>query len=167
MNNANKAIFLDRDGVINKERSSYVKSISELEIFTNVANSIKKLKDAGFLVVVITNQSAINRGLTNHENVDAIHSHIQEYFRKNGTLIDKFYYCPHRPDENCFCRKPNPGLLLQAAKDLQIDLRCSWMIGDSDSDIQAAKNAGCKAIKISLEVSLDSAIKEILNSSYS
>ncbi|MGI0073207.1 MAG: D-glycero-alpha-D-manno-heptose-1,7-bisphosphate 7-phosphatase [Nitrosotalea sp.] len=157
-----RAVFLDRDGVINKERSDYVKTISELEILPGVEKSIKKLRDAGYLVVVITNQSAINRGLTSHENVHRIHSVIQEYFKKNGTLIDGFYYCPHRPDEKCYCRKPNPGLLLKAVEDLKIDPKSSWMIGDSDSDIQAAKLAGCKSVKISPEVSLNTAIQNIL-----
>ena len=164
MNKPNKAIFLDRDGVINKERSTYVKTVSELEIFSGVANSVKKLKDAGFLVIVVTNQSAVNRGLTNHNNINNIHFNIQEYFKKNGTLIDGFYYCPHRPDENCYCRKPKPGLLLKAAEELKIDLKSSWMVGDSDSDIQAAKLAGCKSIKISAEMSFTSAIQTILSS---
>ena len=164
MNKPNKAIFLDRDGVINKERSTYVKTISELEIFSGVANSVKKLKDAGFLVVVVTNQSAVNRGLTNHDNINDIHLYLQEYFRKNGTFIDGFYYCPHRPDENCYCRKPKPGLLLKAVEELKIDLKASWMIGDSDSDIQAAKLAGCKSIKIGVDMSFASAIRKILNS---
>ena len=109
MNNLYKTVFLDRDGIINKNRPDYVKTIDELEIL-EVAESIKKLKDNGFLVVVISNQSAINRGLTNHENVKQIHSTIQEYLKKNGTKIDAFYYCPHRPDEDCDCRKPKPGL---------------------------------------------------------
>ena len=164
MNKPNKAIFLDRDGVINKERSTYVKTISELEIFSGVANSVKKLKDAGFLVVVVTNQSAVNRCLTNHDNINDIHLYLQEYFRKNGTFIDGFYYCPHRPDENCYCRKPKPGLLLKVVEELKIDLKASWMIGDSDSDIQAAKLAGCKSIKISVDMSFASAIRKILNS---
>ncbi|TSA16927.1 MAG: D-glycero-beta-D-manno-heptose 1,7-bisphosphate 7-phosphatase [Nitrosopumilales archaeon] len=164
MNKPNKAIFLDRDGVINKERSTYVKTVSELEIFSGVASAVKKLKDAGFLVIIVTNQSAVNRGLTNHDNVNDIHFNIQEYFRKNDTFIDGFYYCPHRPDENCSCRKPKPGLLLKAAEELKIDLQSSWMIGDSDSDIQAAKLAGCKSIKINAETSLTSAIQTILSS---
>lgn len=160
---ANRAIFLDRDGVINKEKSTYVKTVSELEIFSGVENSIKKLKDAGFLVIVITNQSAVNRGLTNHDNINDIHYNIQEYLQKNGTFIDKFYYCPHRPDENCSCRKPKPGLLLKAVEDLNIDLNSSWMIGDSDSDIEAAKSTGCKSIKINSYTSFDSAVQRILD----
>lgn len=164
MNKHNKAIFLDRDGVINKEKSTYVKTVSELEIFPNVENSVRKLKDAGFLIIVVTNQSAINRGLTNHHNISEIHSNIQEHFKKNNTSIDGFYYCPHRPDENCSCRKPKPGLLLKAADELKIDLKSSWMIGDNDSDVEAAESAGCRSIKINHDVSFATAVQQILNS---
>ena len=109
-----KTVFLDRDGVINQERSDYVKSISELEIYPNVAKNIKLLKDAGFLVIVITNQSAVNRGIVTHETINQIHNSIQDHLKKYGTFLDGFYYCPHTPNENCNCRKPKPGLLQQA-----------------------------------------------------
>ena len=106
-----KTVFVDRDGVINQERSDYVKSISELEIYPNVAKNIKLLKDAGFLVIVITNQSAVNRGIITHEIVSQIHDSIQDHLKKYGTFLDGFYYCPHTPNENCNCRKPKSGLL--------------------------------------------------------
>jgi len=158
-----KTVFVDRDGVINQERSDYVKSISELEIYPNVAKNIKLLKDAGFLVVVITNQSAVNRGIVTHEMINQIHNSIQDHLKKHGTFLDGFYYCPHTPDENCNCRKPKPGLFQKAILELNIDLNSSWMIGDMDSDIEAANSIGCKAIKISGSFSLDSAVKKILN----
>jgi len=158
-----KTVFLDRDGVINQERSDYVKSISELEIYPNVAKNIKLLKDAGFLVIVITNQSAVNRGIITHEIVSQIHDSIQDHLKKYGTFLDGFYYCPHTPNENCNCRKPKPGLLQQAILELNIDLNSSWMIGDSDSDIEAADSIGCKAIKINDNFSLDNAVEKILN----
>lgn len=164
MNDLCKAIFLDRDGVINKERSDYVKTVEELEILGDIANPIKKLRDNGFLVVVITNQSAVNRGLTTHQNVENIHSAIQEYLKKKGTQIDAFYYCPHRPDENCNCRKPKLGLLKKATSELKIDLKSSWMIGDRDSDMEAAQLVGCKSIKITNNLGLSSAVQSILNS---
>ena len=163
MNNLYKTVFLDRDGIINKNRPDYVKTIDELEIL-EVAESIKKLKDNGFLVVVISNQSAINRGLTNHENVKQIHSTIQEYLKKNGTKIDAFYYCPHRPDEDCDCRKPKPGLFKKAIAELKIDPKSSWLVGDRDSDIQAGQSVGCKTIKIAENARLNEAIQRILNS---
>ena len=158
-----KTIFLDRDGVINQERKDYVKSISELKILPNVANNIKSLKNAGFHIVVITNQSAINRGIITHDIVKQIHESIQNHLKKNKTSIDKFYYCPHTPDENCDCRKPKPGLFLQAISELSIDAQSSWMIGDNDSDIDAAISVGCKALKIDENFSFDHAVKKILN----
>ena len=158
-----KTVFVDRDGVINQERSDYIKSISELEIYPNVAKNIKLLKDAGFLVVVITNQSAVNRGIITHEMINQIHNSIQDHLKKYGTFLDGFYYCPHTPNENCNCRKPKPGLLQQAILELNIDLNSSWMIGDSDSDIEAADSVGCKAIKINDNFSLDNAVEKILN----
>ncbi len=163
MNELHKAIFLDRDGVINKERTDYVKTSSELEILSGVAESIKQLKDAGFLIIVITNQSAINRGLTNHDNVKNIHIIIQEYCKRNGTSIDAFFYCPHRPDENCNCRKPKAGLLLEAINKFNIDQKSSWMIGDNDSDLEAAKIAGCNSIKIQPNSGLNKAVQTILS----
>jgi histidinol-phosphate phosphatase family protein len=158
-----KTIFLDRDGVINHERKDYVKSISELKIFPNVAKNIKLLKNAGFLIVVITNQSAINRGIITRDMIEQIHESIQNYLKKNQTHIDKFYYCPHTPNENCDCRKPKPGLFHQAISELKIDIESSWMIGDNDSDTDAATSIGCKAIKINEKFSLDHAVKKILN----
>lgn len=167
MNNLCKAVFLDRDGVINKERSDYVKTVDELVILNDIASPIKKLRENGFLIVIITNQSAINRGLTTHQHVENIHSTIQRYLKKNGTQIDAFYYCPHRPDEYCDCRKPKPGLLNKAINDLKIDIKSSWMIGDRDSDIEAARVTGCKSIKITSNSGLNSAVQSILNSNNS
>ena len=162
MSKVHRAIFLDRDGVINKEREDYVKTVEELEIFPEVAESVINLKSVGFLVIVITNQSAVNRKLTTHENIDKIHSAIQKHLEEKGTLIDRFYYCPHRPDENCGCRKPKPGLIIQAANELNIDLKSSWMIGDNDSDIEAATSIGCKAIKVDKNLTLREAVQSIL-----
>jgi histidinol-phosphate phosphatase family protein len=159
----NKAVFLDRDGVLNKERRDYVKFTSELEIYENISECIKKLKNGGFKVIVVTNQSAINRKLTNHENINEIHNTIQEYLKIHGTKIDGFYYCPHKPDEDCFCRKPKPGMLQAAAEDLEIDLKSSWMIGDNDTDVIAGENAGCKSVKIMNNFELVNTINNILN----
>ena len=163
MNNLKRAIFFDRDGVINKERKDYVKTVAELEIFSNIVEPIKRFRNAGFLIIVITNQSAINRGLTTDEEINQIHATIQNFLRKNGTMIDRFYYCSHRPDENCICRKPKPGLFLIAAAQMNIDLKSSWMIGYKDSDLQAATVAGCKSIKITNETNLVKATELILN----
>lgn len=157
----NKAIFLDRDGVINKRRDDYIKNIDELEIFPDVISSIKKFKENGFLVLIITNQSAINRGIITHTKLDEIHFAIQKYFKEQNVELDGFYYCPHRPDEKCNCRKPKPGLLLNAIKEHGINPKLSWMIGDSESDIKAGKSIGCKTILLDVNFSLTEAVKVI------
>ena len=161
MNKLQNGIFLDRDGVINEKRDDYVKSVSELKIFSYVAKSIKKLHDLGFLVVVITNQSAINRGLMTHNQLENIHNTIQENLISSKTKIDAFYYCPHTPDELCFCRKPKPELILRASDDLNIKLDSSWFFGDSESDIIAGKSAGCKTVKITNKYNLLDAVEEL------
>lgn len=141
-----KAVFLDRDGLINKERRDYVKSIEEFQILDNIPEAIKMLKEKGFLVIVITNQSAINRGLVTIETLNEIHNYFQKFLKENNTSIDDFYFCPHRPNENCQCRKPNPGMLIKAAQEHDIDMNQSFMIGNSLTDVQAAEKAGCKGI---------------------
>ena len=157
----NKAIFLDRDGVINKNRDDYVKSKKELEIFSNIGKEILKLKMKGFLIIVITNQSVINRKIITIRELEEIHSTIQKFLIKSKTSIDKFYFCPHRPDENCNCRKPKPGLILQAINEFSIDVSKSWMVGDSKTDIQAGEKAGCKTILLKKNDSFTNILKII------
>ena len=157
----NKAIFLDRDGVINKNRDDYVKSTKELEIFSNIGKEILKLKMKGFFIIVITNQSVINRKIITIRELEEIHSTIQKFLIKSKTSIDKFYFCPHRPDENCDCRKPKPGLILQAINEFSIDASKSWMVGDSKTDIQAGEKAGCKTILLKKNDSFTNILKII------
>ena len=159
-----KAIFLDRDGVINKNKDDYVKNISELEIFPFISEPIRKFQSAEFKIIVITNQSAINRGLMTEKNLNEIHEKIQSFLIQNDTKIDYFYYCPHTPNENCSCRKPKSGLLLKAIDDFSIDVNNSWFIGDRDSDIQAGKSVGCNTLKIQNDVNLEKAAHLILES---
>ena len=166
MNKKRKAIFLDRDGVINKNRDDYVKSVDELEIFPKIGHSIKKLNENNFLIIIITNQSAINRGYTTYQKVDQIHNFIKHQIGKVGAIIDEIYICPHKPDELCKCRKPKTGLLLKAIRELKIDPKSSWMIGDSDSDIEAGVSIGCKTIKIEGSMDLAKATNIILDFSY-
>ena len=159
-----KAIFLDRDGVLNKRKSDYVKSIDELMIFPNIGKSIKKFNDNNFLVVVITNQSAINRGLATFQNIHKIHHKIEDEIFKSGAVIDKFYICPHRPNEFCECRKPKSGMLLKAKEDFpEIDFKRSILIGDSDTDIIAAENVNIKSIQVSPTYTLTHWTKEFLS----
>lgn len=161
MNKQKKAIFLDRDGVINKKRDDYVKSVDELEIFQDVGDSILKLKEMGFLIIVVTNQSVINRGIIAVEELEEIHLAIQQNLKEKHCSIDKFYFCPHRPDENCECRKPNPGLLLQAINDFCINASNSWMIGDCLTDIKAGEAVGCKTILMKEGDSFSEIIRKI------
>ena len=149
-----KAIFLDRDGVINQERKDYVKKIDEFKILDKIADAINIIKSHGFLVIIITNQSAINRKLLSVETLNKIHEKLQSYLERYDTSFDGVYFCPHTPSENCECRKPKPGLILQAVIDFQIDLSESYMIGNSETDIHAARNAGCKGILLKKDQTL-------------
>jgi histidinol-phosphate phosphatase family protein len=159
-----KVVFLDRDGVLNKNKDDYVKHISELEIFPFISESIKKLQSVGFKIIVITNQSAINRGLITEKHLNEIHEKIQSFLIQHNAKIDYFYYCPHTPTENCSCRKPKSGLLLKAIDDFSIDVNNSWFIGDRDSDIQAGQSVGCKTLKIQNNFNLEKAVNLILKS---
>lgn len=165
--NKKKAIFLDRDGVINQNRNDYVKNINELKIFDFVGSSINELKRMGFLVLIVTNQSAINRGITTEKSVNEIHERIQKYLKNYETLIDKFYFCPHTPKEKCNCRKPKPGLLEKAILEMNIVPEESWMIGDNDTDILAGMAVGCKTIKLDDKFNLKDAVQEIIKKSIS
>jgi len=160
---SNKAVFLDRDGIINKNRDDYVKRIEEFEILPHVPKAIHLLNSANFYVIVISNQSAVNRGLLLVEDLNKIHAFLQNELSKYNAKINAIYYCPHRPDEACHCRKPKPGLILKAAKDHQIDLKASWLIGDKISDIQAAKSVGVKTIQMKTDGDLLKIVKTILN----
>ena len=159
----NIAFFLDRDGVINKERKDYVKDISEFEIIEGALEAIKLIKENGFYVVVITNQSAINRGIINIEKLSNIHKSLNDRLEiEFKTKIDGIYFCPHTPNENCKCRKPKPGLLLKAAKELNIELEKSVMIGDSQKDIEAAQAVKCKSILLKNDEKLIDVVKNYL-----
>ena len=159
--NKKKAVFLDRDGVINENRIDYVKNTNELKIFDFVGSAITELKSMGFLVVVVTNQSAINRGLTTEKLVNEIHDEIQKYLKNYETVIDRFYFCPHKPNEKCNCRKPKPGLLEKAILEIGIEPNKSWMIGDNDSDITAGIEVGCQTIKLDNKFNLKNAVEQI------
>ena len=159
-----KAIFLDRDGVINQERKDYVKKLDEFRILDKTSDAINIIKNNGFLVIIITNQSAINRKLLSVETLNKIHEKLQSYLEKYDTSFDGVYFCPHTQSENCECRKPKPGLILQAVTDFQIDLSESYMIGDSETDIQAARNAGCKGILLKKDQTLLEVVVDLFES---
>lgn len=142
-----RAIFLDRDGVINKKAKEhdYIKNWSEFDFLPHVKDAISQLNKK-FLVVVVSNQGGISRELMTWDDVNTIHINMQSELEKSNAIIDKIYVCPHDMKEKCACRKPKPGLILQAARELNIDLSNSYMIGDSLADIRAGKKAGCKTI---------------------
>jgi len=144
----NICVFLDRDGVINENRSDHVKSWSEFVFLPEVFEPLRLLATNGMRVIVTTNQAVINRGLVTAETVEEINRGMAGVVAQNGGRIDAIYYCPHRPEENCGCRKPRPGLLLRAAQEWNINLAASYMIGDALSDIDAALAAGCQAILV-------------------
>ena len=156
--NKQKAIFLDRDGTINKY-VGFLRNIEEFELLPDVSEAIKLINSSEYLAVVITNQPVIARGEVTLSDLNEIHNKMETLLGKEGCYIDALYYCPHHPHKGyegevtelkieCECRKPKPGMLLQAAKELNIDLSRSWMIGDSDSDVQAGLAAGCDVKKI-------------------
>ncbi len=146
--NKDQVILLDRDGVINVNSSSYIKSVSELTLIEGSLEAISLLTQANFLIFVVSNQSAIGRGLTTKENVDDIHREIdKEAIRKNGR-INGYYFCPHRPDQLCECRKPKTGMLKKIENDHAVELKGSFFIGDALSDIQLATNYGLEALLV-------------------
>jgi len=158
-----KAVFLDRDGVLNKKSPphDYVKSFEEFIWNNGAKDLVREIKKWGFLVIVVSNQQGIALGKMTKKFVDDLHQQINFDLKKDNTAIDAFYYCPHRKEEGCDCRKPKPGLFFQAADDLGIDLRKSFMVGDSESDREAAVAAGCKKTIIIESDDID--VKYIMN----
>lgn len=142
------AIFLDRDGTINAD-TGYTHRIEDWRFIPGVVKALAEFKNAGWLLVVISNQSGIGRGYYKYEDVLKLEKWVNRRLQPHNAAIDAWYYCPHKPDDNCSCRKPLPGLILKAAQDLVIDLPASWMLGDKLSDIQAGLAAGCNCGLIS------------------
>lgn len=143
------ALFLDRDGVIIENRMDYVKSLGEVDFIPGALEALARISRHGERIVIITNQSAVGRGLLTSITLDAIHGYMLEHIRAAGGRIDGIYVCPHHPDDNCDCRKPAPGLLLRAARELGIDLSSSVLIGDNLTDVLAARAVGVKPILVS------------------
>lgn len=150
-------VFLDRDGVINRDSSDYIKSVAEWEPLPGSLEAIAGLTQAGFRCIVISNQSGIGRGLFNEATLDAIHTRMREAVTAAGGDIAGIYYCPHRPDEACNCRKPRPGMLLAAARDFGCALDNLPFIGDKDSDIEAALAVGARPIRVGARAGQSSA----------
>ena len=149
-----QAVFVDRDGTINEE-VGYLDRMEKLQLIPGSAEAIRLINESGMKAVVITNQSGIARGFYDESFVEQIHSSLQDALRAEGAVIDAFYFCPHHPTagrgeylQTCDCRKPAPGMLLRAAAELQIDLTHSWLVGDTLTDIEAARRAGVRGILV-------------------
>lgn len=143
-------MFLDRDGVINRKAAEgqYVTRWEDFHVLPGVAESIRQLNGAGFRVIVITNQRCIAKGLLTVAELEKLHQRMSDHLARAGATIDAIFYCPHDFEPSCNCRKPAPGMLLEAARSYGIELTASWMIGDSDIDVEAGKNAGCKTVRL-------------------
>ena len=139
----NKVIFLDRDGVINVEKN-YLHKIDDFEFIEGVISALQYLQKLGFKLVIITNQSGIGRGYYTFEQYTILTHWLKKELQQNGINIVEIFCCPHAPNEDCQCRKPNIGMIKEASKILDIDYENSWLIGDKDSDIQTAINAQIK-----------------------
>lgn len=158
LRNKQKAIFLDRDGTINRY-IGFLRKPEEFELLPGVAEAIRKINNSGYLAIVVTNQPVIARGEVTADQLQEIHNKMETILGNDGAYLDAIYYCPHHPDKGfegevpelkiqCNCRKPKPGMLFRAAEEYNIDLANSWMVGDSLSDIEAGKAAGCKTALI-------------------
>ena len=138
-----RAVFIDRDGVICRNRDDYVKSWDEFIFLPGALEALARLARLDLYIVVVTNQSAINRGIVSAEVVEDINVRMVRAIEAAGGRVDRVMYCPHRPDEHCDCRKPQPGMLLTAANDLGVDLSQSYLVGDAETDIQAGRAVRC------------------------
>jgi D-glycero-D-manno-heptose 1,7-bisphosphate phosphatase len=145
-----KAAFLDRDGVINRKapEGQYVKRWEEMEFLPGAREAIRSLNQAGYFVVVVTNQRCVAKGLITTSELESMHARMRQEFEAAGSKIDAIYYCPHDFQPRCSCRKPQPGMLLEAARTYELDLAESWMIGDSEQDVEAGKSAGCRTARL-------------------
>ncbi len=158
LRNKQKAVFLDRDGVVNKYKG-FISSSEDIELLPNVAQAVKRLNDSGYLTIIVSNQPVIARGESSFAEVDKMFDKIETLLGLKGAYIDGYYYCPHHPDGgfdgevkelkfDCECRKPKIGMLLKAAADYNLELTDCVIIGDSDSDVQTGMNAGVKTIRV-------------------
>ena len=154
-------VFLDRDGVINRDSPAYIKSLAEFEFLPRSLEAIQQLTQSGIQTIVITNQSALHRGLISQETLDAIHAAMTAEVRKQGGRIDDIFYCPHTPQETCTCRKPAPGMIESARTRHGLDLSLAGMVGDSAKDIACARRAGVRYAVLVKTVNIAKAQEEL------
>lgn len=141
----NIAVFLDRDGVINED-IGYVHKPEDFKIFPGVFESLKKLRESGFKLIIITNQSGIGRGYYTEEDFFKLNNYMLDIFDKNGVKIDKVYFCPHLPKDNCDCRKPKTKFIEDAVEEFDLDIKRCWAVGDKLSDVEIGERAGCRTV---------------------
>jgi histidinol-phosphate phosphatase family protein len=155
MRSEHKAIFLDRDGVLIEERGDYTWLLEDMRINEGVEQALQKFQQAGYLLIVISNQSGIAKGLYTREQADYLHLHLERYFGTKGITFGEFYYCPHHPTvSQCICRKPDSLLLEKAISRFRIDAAASWFIGDADRDMEAGIKAGVNVWKLEVNGNL-------------
>ena len=138
--NTRAAVFLDRDGTLNEDRG-YVTAVEDFVLLPGVCEGIARLNQEGFLVIVITNQSALARGLMTEEDLSRLHEHFADLLRRAGAHVDAWYFCPHHPEAGCECRKPRPGMIQEAVRDFGLDVSRCFFVGDKESDLEAAQSA--------------------------
>jgi D-glycero-D-manno-heptose 1,7-bisphosphate phosphatase len=158
------AVFLDRDGVLNRKpaRACYVRSWAEFEWLPGAREALARLKQAGYRVIVISNQAGVARGAMTEADLQEIHRRMVREATRAGGRIDAIYYCPHNWEEGCECRKPRPGMLFQAQRDFNLDLTRAWLIGDDERDAEAAEAAGCPSTLVDEQNSLGAVIDRLL-----
>lgn len=150
-----KAIFLDRDGVINHEIGEWVYRLEDFVINNDVVESLRLLQEKGYIFIVVTNQSGIAKGVYRHEDVNTLHRYLENYFHEAGIQLAEIYYCPHHDDTGrCLCRKPNSMMIEKAIAKFEIDTNRSYLIGDKDRDVAAGEKAGVKGILVKPDASI-------------
>jgi len=151
---SNRAVFIDRDGTL-IEHYDYLTEPGQVKLLSTAGSALRLLRDRGFTLVIVSNQSAIARGMLTEKKLEEIHSYLKSLLNEQGAYLDRIYYCPYHPEavvgkyrRESDMRKPQPGMFYEAAKDLDIDLKQSWMVGDDDRDIAAGRAAGCRTILV-------------------
>jgi len=162
----NKAVFLDRDGVINYDGNEYYTyKIEDFKINEGVIEALTLLKQYGYLLIIISNQGGIGRGYYTKKDTDNVHSYMVDILREHDIELDEIYYCPHYPDSsNCICRKPDSLMIEKALARFQIDSTKSFFVGDREKDVEAALKAGVKPVKIEANENIIKYVKEIIKS---
>jgi len=158
-----KAVFLDRDGVLNRERGEHTWRMQDFEVLPGVPEALRRLHDAGWMLVVVSNQSGIGLGLYGHAEVEALHGYLHDRLAEQGVALDAVYYCPHHPTKGrCLCRKPGGLLLEKAMARFGIEAGRSWFIGDRERDVEAARAVGVRPVLVPSNAPLKEVVDQIL-----